>query len=305
MPKKIPYNQSAARLRHEWSGEGVESAVTCTISISETTTGSTVVDAQDAQQYGTLWTSVQLFAAASAGDPSISIDPPPINPKPGDRYKVEMSDAGPSEVVQCKYFDSVSDVMYLERSLIHGHSINADVSALFFTYDIDTETDVADYPLGRELQIMWRVVNSDGTYNANLSASDLYAVANQVYDSGAIKEHFRDIYARVYDIIEPRWDRIEDEAYRRIKNYLGSKGRDIDTLTSKDALRPAMIEQIYILGAPRTDEFEYERTDAKAMMDGELIRLEQMPLWFDENQDNIKDDTEIKLTAWDPHGRHM
>jgi hypothetical protein len=309
MTKKIPYNQDLVRLRHEWSGgDDYDDSYfpRCKISISDTSSGSVIVDAQAAEQYGSAWAFVYLYSAASAGDASISLDPGAIYlPRPGDRFEIASSDAGPAEVAQIKYFDSSTDTFYLERELVHAHSAGANCRPLFFTYEIDTATDIDDYPLGRELQVMWRVEDYAGYYNTNLSSSDLYVVANQVYDSGAIKEHFRDIYSRVYDIIEPRWDRIEDEAYRRIKNYIGSKGRDIDTLTDKDVLRPAMIEQIYILGAPRTDEFEYERSDAKAMMDGELIRLEQLPIWFDEDQDNIKDETEIMLTAWEPHGRYM
>ena len=306
MAKKIPYNAPAVRLRHDVSGDGADTALACVISISRTDSTANIVDEEEALQYGVDWAEVPLFAAASAGDVSISLDPNlALNPKPNDRFKIAASDDGPAEIVECNYYDSSPDVMYLKSPLLHGHSSGTRTNAMFFTYDIDTETDIADYELNAELQVIWKVSDDTGDYSTGLSASSIYKVSKQVYDSGAIKSRFRDVYPRVYDTSEPRWDSIEEEAYRRVKNYLLTKGRDIDTLTNPDLIEPAMMEQIYLLAAPRTDEYEYERTDSKMQLDAELIRLEQMPIWFDEDQDTVKDDNEINLTAWDPHGRHM
>lgn len=302
--KKLAYNKTAVALRHEFAASG-SGATLCQISISRTDGTALIVDADDAQQYDFDWGSVVLYVAASAGDVSISLDSPPVNPRPGDRFVIESSDAGAAEEVECKYFNSSTDVMYLERPLLNAHSISAVTNPLFFTYEIDTATNIADYALNTELQVLWAVTNSDGSPNSGLSNSELYRIANQTYNAGAIKSRFRDIYPRVYDNCESRWDNIVDEAYRRIKNYLLTKDRDLDTLTNQNLIEPAMLEQIYLLASPRTDEYEYERNDAKEGLDDELARLEQMKTWFDEDQDTVEDQGEVNIEAWNPHGRHM
>ena len=120
-----------------------------------------------------------------------------------------------------------------------------------------------------------------------------------------LRERFRAIYPAVFEQVEPRYDAIEEEAVDRVAAFFRTKGRDINNLVDSQMLRPSLIEQLYLLAAPRSDEWETERADAKATLDEQLTRLIDAPIWFDENQDDIQDETEIGAQSWYPYNRGL
>ena len=174
-------------------------------------------------------------------------------------------------------------------------------------HDLDT-SDTDAFQLGLELTI--RVVYLGGTvgntYQESYHPTQFSAtVVNLALVPNDIRERFRAIYPAVFEQIEPRYDAIEQEAIDRLRAWLWTKGRNIDLLVDSQVLRPALIEQIYLLGAPRSDEWATERADATTILNEQMQRLEDAPIWFDENQDNIEDDTEIGAQPWYPYNRGL
>ena len=250
-----------------------------------------------------------LDAAVSSGGTSIAFATTPDDlPVHGDRYRIAESADGAAEDVKVDYFDSDTDTLHLDRPLMDAHTAAAVVSPLFAVYDLDASTTTT-WTLGTRVRI--RVSPSDSAVaDAALYPALSYEarVVDSAYDDTELREDFRQIYPEVYTLIDDRWGAIYDATRRRVRGMLMMRGKDIDALADQSLLSPLMLEQMYLLGAPRGDEWQYEREQAATASSAMFDTLASTATWWDNDQDDVVDADEDEVTpmvAWLPVGRGL
>jgi hypothetical protein len=306
MTYRIPYNTAKHQLRYEHKGLGRSGIDSAKISILDTS-GNVLLAETTAYQYGIQFGGLVYLDSpgASPGDTVLQLDtlatPRDLILYKGDRLRLIHSKQGPAEDVVVESYDDTSYIISLKDALIYGHSSNTEVEPLFATHDLDT-TNTTTWVNTMAVRIIWQPVSTDA--DEEIAAQSYMSVVNKfAYDFGHVQLVFADIYPSVHKIAENRFDNLMDEAYRRVSNYFRTKGRDMDTLTDQTLLITPMVEQLYLLAAPRSDEFDLERAEAKDRLNLELERLEQGAIWFDENEDSVVDEDEVGLHPWYPVDR--
>ena len=306
---KIPYNQSTFDMVIPWDSAeepGIRPPSVYSIEIFRPDTGATVLAATEVAA-ADLATSFTLAADVASGDAVATLSANITTIANGAGLRIVDSDDGPAEDVTLISQDSSTKVATIERHFLDDHASGTAVWPMWTTYDLDTsDTDV--FELGLELVVRVEYIN--GTVGSatpgNFTAQSYRAKIVKIgYVPTDLRPRFEAVYPAVYEIIEDRYDAIEEEAIDRISIWLEQKGRDINLITDSAILRPAILEEMYLLGAPRSDQWSTEREDAQNQLTTQLARLEELPIWFDEDQDDQQDDSEIGIGAWRPYMRGL
>ncbi len=295
---RIPYDHSAAPLRVEFTDEWNPANIDAIeITITQIPGGTALATSQDA----TKGTATTLDGASTIGATSISVAGPPGavgTAVSGDRFYIPASAAGPPEYVVADYVTGTT--LYIQRPTTDAHSDGTAIYPMWATYAIDTTSST--YTQGMRVKLKWIPVDSSNEMEGSAITQEGY-IGEQAFQLGDLRVDFEAVYPSVYTNLEERWDGVYDAALRRVRAYLRAKDRDIDKLVDQSVLEPAMIEMVYMLGAPRGDEWEYEHSMARAAFDDAMHRVEDSPVWFDSDEDDIVDDGELGVQSWNPLNR--
>jgi hypothetical protein len=276
------------------------------IDITRTDSGASLISTTLSYLWGTSPTGTMTIAAASAGDVQIDYTVTAgteaaieAQLKKGRKIWIDTSVDGPAEIVTIDYINPTTNIIYLERPLLESHYTATEITSLTWSYALNA-TDTDTWTAGLEVKIVW---SDEYSGSHRPAASYIAKVVKTAFNISGIRDKFAAIYPHVYNVIEHRFEEIEVAASKRLKIYFQTKDRNLDLLTDLDMLEPAMIEQIYLLGATRSDTNALELEMAKTQLNEDLQRLEQADIWFDENQDNVKDETEVGVDPWYPVDR--
>ncbi|MCP4540158.1 MAG: hypothetical protein GY832_23720 [Chloroflexi bacterium] len=294
---QIAYNADAVPLRVEFDW----SELPATVEVDIASKAGTSLVAAGA---GSLFTADTLNGALAVGATTLVLTTGGAGVvTPGDRFRIATSVAGRSEVVQAKFYDNSTKTVTLTRALIDAHSTGTAIAGLFATYSLDTTT-VATWTQGLDVSIRWSPLDS-GDNLCGDAITQLGQVLKSAFSGAGIRQDFADVYPSLYTIIEERWDKLYNAALRRTRAYFNARKRDIDKLVDQSVLWPVLTSEIYLMGCPVADEWEYERGVMTQTRKLELAAVENAPIWFDDDQDQTVDDGEEAPMSWWPSGRGL
>jgi len=177
----------------------------------------------------------------------------------------------------------------LESILDNAHDEDEKVWGLFGTYTLDTTT-IADYPKGQICTFLLTPDNGDSPFTV------FRQVAASSLELTGLRGEFMDGYPRYYDLLTnpvDRLARVQQQAERHVYNWCLSEGLDIQRLVGQTVILDAVMTRMAYLalnsGDVQTDD---ERKFLSAEYESQLGIILKLPLWTDDNQDNIEGDGE-------------
>jgi len=236
-----------------------------------------------------------LGAAASERADTVVLNTD-TSPESGDRLYIAASAAGPAEEIVVENYDSATKTITLKYELLYAHSSGAGVYGLYGTYDADlSDTDV--FLLGKQVVLTWTPLDS-GDASAGLPLKERAEVALFQLGIQGLQERFRSLYPREYEAIsEPysRFDSFVDEARKQLQIDLNLEGLNIDRVPNSELLIPCyMAKMRWLVLLSGDDRYETERKVAMNEYNTQIERLKLQPIWQDDNQDEAKSDDEFE-----------
>jgi hypothetical protein len=189
-----------------------------------------------------------------------------------------------------KGFDIATQTVLLTEITDRVFGLGDTVYGCFGDYVLDT-TDTDDYPLGSEIRIIWKCLSK------GLTVEEPYQVLDTVIEYPDFERLFEAIYPRAYDAFQKPKNRFktvmrEAENLCRIDlegcNLLMDRIRKTSYLSNLIAARMAVL---WTLSGDKDIEDEHERLSAN--YDRQFKALCKLPIWVDQNLDNIEDEEEI------------
>jgi hypothetical protein len=298
MTTSILYNVAASPLRLDFPPDWPDGTTSVTVGVKGT--DGTVLLAPAA---ATMFTATTTTAGLVAGDYDVlltSITGLAV----GDvlRVKNTLGRAEDIEIAQLTPGVAPAGKVTAVRAVRYDHAIGAAVTGRWATYNLNTTT-VATWTKGREVQAIWQPYSTAAIVVQ--AHTELLVVRSQEFALPGLREVFANLYPDEYRVAEARWATLEDQARYRVQQRLDLQGRHLDALKDQRAAEPIMLDTIRLLvlhsgGSQWADEV----VRCNTLLEAQWARLDASPLWFDTNQDDIKDTAkEIAQSIWRPFGR--
>jgi hypothetical protein len=298
--KQLQYSNSAFELRLEFpSSWDVDNITGVTLRITNYA-GTELLAASAA----TLWTTAttQLASAVSAHANQIVLEDslggavPSLNT--GDRIRILMSGAGQWEEVQVAAWDDIGKIATLDADLRWAHSEHAQIIGMFATYDLDlSNTDT--WPLNEEVVLRWLPDSDD------LEITEIAQVSKFEFAFDGFEEQFKEIYPYEYKaatVPEHRLPALLNVAYRQTKSELATRFLNIDRVVDQSLLYDVLMAKIRHIMLT-TGDSRYDTAPQAEQAFSEWQRhfetLAGLPIWSDDDQDEIKDDDEVTTHGYE------
>jgi len=287
--RRLLYDEADHALRFEFPDNWL-TASACTITLTDK--GGTELLAADAT---TVYTATTTDGAVAAGDSAFSVDGSDAM-EAGDRFRISKS-RDTSEIVTV--LSQAAKVSTIRHTFDYAHSDESAVSAMYCTYDLDTEdTDV--FPVGKECTITWTPNTDDIPYTEQATVYQLSGA-----DVSNWREHFRSRYPNMYTEALGRLDALYDDAIDELAWIVAAEGHDLNDLREPSFIRmPVAAIMAGYVARNEGDAGEFELKTAEADLMKYMAILSQPHVWFDRDQDLVEDEGEkvqLKWTAMGPN----
>lgn len=284
--KQLRYNDATNIVRKELPSElKLTASSTIYLTIYDDS-GNTVVARAASDQYA----ATTINAAITAGDSSFVLAVGATALEPGDRIRILDSDDGPDEDLEVEHYDSSTRTVYPKDSLYYSHSSGASVVGLWATDTIDT-TDTSSFVKSAELVFAWE--HGADESSAFKFDTDLYKVSWVGFGSDDAVERFSVKFASLYDEVRDRVFDIKDEAIRELRFELSAVSLDIDRVIDQETLMVPLILKMGLIAIGFSDTTVTEREMLMDEYGKQFDRLQNLPLWVDEDQDLVKEEDEV------------
>lgn len=292
--RQIEYNNAAFTMRLEFpSSWDVMDVAAVTMRITDLA-GTEML----AATASTLWSTstIQLNGAVSAFDRTVVLE---VNGggvvdalTTGDRLRIGSSGSGPYEEVKVIAWDSVTNTATLDRDLRFAHSDEAVVVGLFALYDLDV-SDLDVFPLGQQMVLHWSPDTDD------LEITERAEIARAEFAFPGFESSFATLHSYEYEAATSpphRLDGFLREALLQTRMDLRMRSLDVNRVVDQELLLPTVTAKVRWLILMAGDD----RYDATAQL--EIARDEWsrqfetlcgLPIWVDDDQDEIKDEGEV------------
>lgn len=285
--RQVPYNNSAATLRLEYPPNWDAQTITG-INIQITDREGTDLLAATA---ATLWTATTTAAAAAVGDQTITLTSATL--VPGDVLEIAASADGPQERVTVYNYNSSTKVATLARSLTKAHTSGTAVKGAFATYDLDTST-TATWTKAKQLLIKWIPAGSD-----DFEVHELGEVSTSRLLIPDFEQRFRALYAREARTVSQRKSEapfadLHSEAIEYLSVSLLSRGLLVERIQDVALAAPTVLTYArYLVNLDGGDRYAAEITTSLSEHNRQFELLCNLPIWTDDDQDEIRDEAEI------------
>jgi hypothetical protein len=110
-----------------------------------------------------------------------------------------------------------------------------------------------------------------------------------------LENEFRIAYGALFPEIDPaNFEQFEDRARQRLKVEFETKGRNFDLIVDSEATRELMLAEIALMIARSTGLPEQEWNRIEQDRFNQVSIIDDLSLWFDENEDEIEQDEEVQ-----------
>ena len=292
--RQIEFANSSFGLRLEWPSSWFVMDITgVTIRVTDLN-GAELL----AETAATLWTSdtIRLNGGVSAFGKSLTLEESQGGSVPalttGDRLRIGTSADGPYEEVEVIAWDSTTDTAILDRDLRFDHADETTVVALWCTYDLDV-SDEDIFPLNKQVVLHWSPDTDD------LELTERGEIARAAFSFPGFEESFKTLYPYEYEGTtqpEHRLPSFLAEAFRQVSMDLRMRSMDINRLVDQELLLPTITSKVRWLilmsGDDRYDSSD-QRDTALQEWQRQFETLAALPIWTDDNQDEIEQDSEV------------
>jgi len=253
---------------------------------------------QAATSVGTLYYDT-LSVAASSGDNSIVLTNDDAI-TPGYYIRIKDDNGVPEDRKVIKYTSSTKTVL-LETVLDYDHPVDAGVYPVTVAATVDT-TDTDVYTKGRQLLLIWSNEEVGAPY------TELAEIAKtSEFSPSEFERQFSALYPREYESASgERLGEIRKLAERRLEYRLKSRGMNMDRVKDQPVIMDTLLALTrYLTIDGNGDDWEFEINHAWDVYLREFENLCSLPIWVDDNQDDIQ--TEEEYQVFEPliFGRNM
>ncbi len=196
------------------------------------------------------------------------------------------------------YVTATKVVTFKERSL-YAFPASSPVAGRYATYDLDASTTTTFTHL-LKFTVRW-------TWNAtDPELIDYGQIVKTEWHARDLEETFSKEYQRFYDMIgQDRFESFAESSRASLDLLFRGWGKDIDTLVDMySGFDTVLCLQIAQQIAGRGDDTwagEFERITT--LLNMELEKVKQLPMWTDSDEDGIKEDDEVSPPAPWPQRR--
>lgn len=296
---KVRYNNAYNVLRREFPSE-VGEARYATVAITGTD-GTALKTAVEVSIWGvkSKVAVVTLTNAVDAGDytATLTLSTETTSLYPGDVVRIGGG-TGTVDTLRVKSYNSSTYVVTFDDFFTNDHAAGEYVVGRWTSYTLDTTT-VATWSNLRTFSVEWTfslVAGSPLAATRTWSATDEGEIEKRTTAAGDLAVRFRSRYRRYYDVIEDGdFDRWDEDSRNEVRELFEARGKGIDKLVDSDRLDELQMAQLALMVAfSMGDDWQSER-DAMTIRRNEIFeRMASLPLWTDDDQDLIKEDTETQ-----------
>jgi hypothetical protein len=208
--------------------------------------------------------------------------------KNGDLVRIGSDAIGWQNTIVESYV-SGTKTLSIQDFFDHEFPIGVAVQHRVMTYDLDTDTDDEWDSIGNAY-VTW-------TPDADvLPFREKYAVLDKKAASSGLEQKFSIAYGRYMEEIQPEhFVDFETRARSRISILWEGRGRDINKLVDNELLDDLLMLQIAILIAvSKGDEYDKELIKLKLEMKEQISLIDDLPIWFDDNEDDVQTEDEYQ-----------
>jgi hypothetical protein len=242
---------------------------------------------------------VTLASAVDAGDYecTLSLGTETTSLYPGDVLRIGGG-TGEVDTLRARSYDATTYTVTFDDYFKADHAAGAYVVGRWVSHTYDTTT-VATYTNLRTMTIEWAfslVAGSPLAATRTWSYTDEAEIEKRTSASGDMEGRFRARYRRYYDTIGPDdWARYEADALQEVRDLFEARGKGVDKLIDSDRLDELHMAQIALAVAYAGGEaWEADRIAITTRRNEVFERLASLPLWTDDDQDLIKEDSETQ-----------
>lgn len=252
---------------------------TITVSIYDPTSGTAIVDgaAIDSRLSNT------LDLSADAGEFEVFLADDTTVFKDGDRVALGSTTQGWQRFIVNNY-NTATEGLGVVRSIGEDLVAGSQVEQLNIKYTVDASVEGFDQ-LNR-VKVVWSPGGDE------MPLTELWEIYSELSNVQGLESEFRVAYSEYYKLISSEeFESYEDRARQSLKLYFESRLRNFDKIVDSDLIREPMLTEIALmLGISKMSEEEYLRLRSKR--DEDLAQLNNLSIWTDTDQDNIRDDSE-------------
>ena len=265
------------------------------IVVSITDQNGTVKDTDDA----VLYAATALDAATLAEATSIVLETGSDDLFHGDLVRI----GGANEIAEVRKvisYDDATLTAIITPELEYAHGDEADVIGMFATFDLDLSDETA-YPLGTELWARWTPDTADLEY------VESYVVGKTAFAALGIWSEFEARFPTEYSALQTRDLTVFERVCRRgFSLRLKTKNIDIDKVQDADILQEGFLLWLRLQAlSGMGDAEEHEFTIADKMFGDWFADLSSLPIWQDDDQDEIAEPEEIQTHSFCETARYF
>lgn len=294
--KEIRFGDSSHVMRFEypdtWAGDEITEVLLSLVNSS----GSSVIDEESCTIYG----GTTLGSDATRGTNTVTLAAGADAVNPGDRLMISDSDDGPSEVITVYAYNSSTRVVTTEIDLLSSHSSGTAVTGMWATYTADFSA--SSYTAGSEYVAKW-----DADIDA-VPAQEMFRIAAQASGLAQFWNDFKASYPVAWEMAKDRdLELLEHNITKAFQVDFAAQGKNHKRITDSDLMQHGVLLKAnqFILGSGGDQyQVEYERAE-KIYKSWFLSLMDNSSLWFDGDQDMIKDDEEIGTIEYSPIDRFL
>ena len=277
---QIKYGTTSWTARLEMPPSWAIESISTVSLVVRTSSGTSISAAANA----TLYVATTLNGALSAGARTITLANTAGNVVEGDRLRIAASAAGGAEDVEVESYNSTSKVATLKRSLYRDHTTG---TAVYGMWASKGSISFASIAVGTQVVCGW----TPSTGEAEITV--VYEIAKDEFRGVDAVQRFRVRFPDFYASAEDTITEIYTEATKQVRYDFRVRDLDIDRVVDQELIMPALFTMMaYLIALGRGDQWMQERDFLAAAYEKECEKLFAMPLWTDDNQDQIKDESD-------------
>jgi hypothetical protein len=236
----------------------------------------------------TLFTATSLDGDVNAYASSIILDSATDTPEIGDLLLLQGVEG--DSIVKVKAYDSSNYTVELEGILDYDYADDEPVYGMFGNINVDL-SNTTTFTLGQVVTLIW---TPTGTGQAVTTVAQ---VSKSALDLEGVIGEFKDVYPRAWDALSKPTGRLAtvfEKAESEIELELRAENMEIQRIVDQDEIKHALMTKVVLIWLNDGDENKKDERDYTWKIYGQQMAvLKKLAIWTDDNQDEIKDDSEV------------
>ena len=199
------------------------------------------------------------------------------------------------EVVEVLDYDASTNTVTTRHGMLYAHADGVVVNPLFCNYDLDA-SDTDDFATGKEYVVTWTPDTGD------IPLVDTAQVVKFAFSGREYEADFRKRFPVEYENRKTDIGDLLDMHYRDLRDDL-FPNIQMDRVVAKDSIIKlfCLYARKQIIGS-MGDDTEWEYGVATQEYDVQLAQIKNSTIWTDDDQDGVKDDSEIAPKGDEQYG---